>query len=146
MELSVLFPFRTKFRQLGLSSRWWHRLAIAMFAVALLAVLLIRISETIDDYDEKDGELSSEALEFAHQEMKPDHRASPAQREALNNYFEEISANVDHQADQRLYWDVLFTFGLLTSLSYVLQSVYGAIIWAAYRNKLDSERLGHGRA
>jgi hypothetical protein len=117
-----------------------------MFAVALLAVLLIRISETIDDYDEKDGELSSEALEFAHQEMKPDHRASPAQREALNNYFEEISANVDHQADQRLYWDVLFTFGLLTSLSYVLQSVYGAIIWAAYRNKLDSERLGHGRA
>jgi hypothetical protein len=146
MEFSVLFPYRATFWQLGLSKKWWHRLAVALFAATLVSLLLIRISETMDDYDVKDGELSSESLEFIHQEVKPDHRVSPMQRQALTKYFERISANVDHDADQRLWWDFLLTFGLLTSLSYILQSLYGAIIWIVYRDRLRFQPLGHRRA
>lgn len=146
MEFSVLFPYRATFWQLGLSKKWWHRLAVVLFAATLLSLLLIRISATIDDYDEKDGELSSESLEFIHQEVKPDHKISPVQRQALTNYFERISENVDHEADERLWSDLLLTFGMLTSLSYILQSLYGAIIWIVYRNRLRFEPLGHKRA
>lgn len=146
MEFSVLFPFRARFWQLGLSNKWWHRLAVALFTIILLAVLLMRMSETVDDYDQKDGGLSGEALQFAHQETKPDLKVSPMQRRALDHYFEAITANVDHQADERLWWDLLLTFGLLTSLSYLLQSLYGAIIWTVYRNRLRWQPLGHRRA
>jgi hypothetical protein len=145
MEFSVLFPFRATFQQLGLSKKWWHRLALSLFAVALLAVLFVRISETIDDNDENDGRLSSEALDFMHQEMKSDRQLSPEQRQALTIHYEKITANVDHEADDRLWGDFLLTFGLLTSLSYILQSLYGAIIWIVYRNRLRSPLLRHRR-
>jgi hypothetical protein len=146
MELSVLFPFRAMFRQLGLSNKWWHRLVAGLFAAVLLAVLFVRISETVDDAGENDGELSGEALQFMHQQMRPEHKLSPDERRALTKHFEKISAYNDHEADERLWWDCVLTFGLLASLSYILQSLYGAIIWMAYRNRLRSEHLGQRRA
>ena len=117
-----------------------------MFTVILLAVLLLRISETIDNYDQRDSGFSSAALQFAHQEMKPDHKVSPEQRRALDRYLEAVTANVDHEADERLWWDLLFTFGLLTSLSYLLQALYGAVIWTVYRDRFRWQPLGHRRA
>jgi hypothetical protein len=37
--LAILFPWQGTFKQLGLGERWWHRLAVVAFFIALLPAL-----------------------------------------------------------------------------------------------------------
>jgi hypothetical protein len=37
--LTILFPWQGTFKQLGLRNRWWHRLAVVAFFIALVPVL-----------------------------------------------------------------------------------------------------------
>ena len=37
--LTILFPWQGTFKQLGLRKRWWHRLAVVAFFIALLPML-----------------------------------------------------------------------------------------------------------
>jgi hypothetical protein len=38
--LTILFPWQGTFKQLELRRRWWHRLAVVAFFIALVAVLV----------------------------------------------------------------------------------------------------------
>ena len=37
--LAILFPWRRTFKELGLKKRWWHRLAVVAFSIALMPIL-----------------------------------------------------------------------------------------------------------
>jgi uncharacterized membrane protein YhaH (DUF805 family) len=61
---NILFPFRSKYRELRLCKLWWHRLAIVLFAVALSATLLMGIWTVVDDYGQKDIQLNRASGEY----------------------------------------------------------------------------------
>jgi hypothetical protein len=86
--------------------------------------MLVRISETIDYYSEKDGQLSSAAGELLDAEMKPDQNATQAEHQALNKHFQEVSRNIDREADERLCWKIGFTLGFRSAIGLPSDNLY----------------------
>ncbi len=135
---NILFPFRSKYRELDLRRWWWHRLAIVLFVVALSAGFLMSAWIVVDDYSEKDSRLNSASSKYFDATQQTDQNVTPTASQALNQY-EEQNKKINHDANVSLYWEVVFAFGFLACLSYILQSSYRAIIYVAYGSKRGSE-------
>jgi hypothetical protein len=142
MPFNILFPFRSKYRELGLSRWWWHRLAIVLFAVALTAELLMGIWVTVEEYSEKNTQLSSVTSDYVDAKAKQiDQNASPDGNQAINQHYEELIKSIKHDADVSLWWDIGGTLGILGVLSYVLQLLYRTVIYVAYGNIREPKPL-----
>jgi hypothetical protein len=104
-----------------------------MFAVILIGVLWARIAITIEQYSEKQSELSNLGTVILEGHMKLDDRnASSAEHVAFDHRVETAVQSVRHEADERLWWNIGFTLGLLTSLNYLLQLLNRSMIYVAY--------------
>jgi hypothetical protein len=153
MPFNTLFPFRSKYLELGLSRWWWHRLAIVLFAVALTAELLMGIWVTVEEYGEKNTQLGSVTSDYLDAKTKQiDQNASPeGNHEGLppgvvitplnadSQHYEELIKNIKHDEDVSLWWDIGGTLVLLGVLSYVLQLLYRTVIYVVYGNNRESK-------
>jgi hypothetical protein len=135
----ILFPFRWKYRELGLSKWWWHRLAIVLFAIALSAVFLMSVWIVADGYSEKDSRLDNASSEYF-DANQTDQNVTPTGSQALNHYEEQIK-KINHDANVTLCWEIGFALGFLVCLSYMLQSLYRVILYVVYGSKRESESV-----
>jgi hypothetical protein len=139
MSSNILFPFRSKYRELGLGKRWWHRLALVLFVIALTAELLMGVWATLEAYGERNSQLSIATSDYLAAKMKLDPNVSPKENQALNQHYSELCKSIDNEAEGTLWLDIVLTLGFLAALSYILQLFYRAVIYVAYGNKRESE-------
>ena len=117
---NILFPFRSKYRELGLSKWWWHRLAIVLFAVALSATLLMGVWIVADDYGQKDVQLNRASSEYFDTTTQTDQNVTPTASQAFNKYEEQYK-RITHDAAVTLWSEIGYTLVFLAGLSYILQ-------------------------
>jgi hypothetical protein len=134
MSSIILFLFRSKYRELGLSKRWWHRLAIVLFAVALSAEFLMGVWIIVDDYGQKNIQIKVALNDYL--EAKP---SSPAEKQAIDQRYVEQYEKNTHDANVTLWLEIGYTLVFLAGLSYLLQLFYRALIYVVYGNKREPE-------
>jgi hypothetical protein len=139
MSSKILFPFRSKYSELGLKRRWWHRFAIVLFGVAMTVALLTGVWLAISDYGEKNVRIDSALNDSIEAKGQLDANASPAENQAIDQRYEEQRKQIDHDANVSLFVEIGFTVVLLAALSYLLQLLYRVLIYVVYGNKREPE-------
>jgi hypothetical protein len=140
MLLTVLFPFRRTYRDLDLRRFWWHRLAIALFGLALLVLTLPLMSSRISYIvHQRDAAIDRAAGEFMDQTLYLDDTSSShAKTYEWSQRYSQICDAIREQYDIQLSQAYGASVGFCLSLSYILQLLYRLAIYVVFGSRIHA--------